>query len=185
MSKNSTRRVIAVAAAAGIAISTLAFAQSAEAQAPARKRCTAGLATGIMWDHTDPQYMKLVPTVQWKNCRGAIRQVVMETRMIDKVGGLEDTTTLTFTADVVHLPNGTQAYSNPQYVYGSYYSSGSAEFLSSPSGGALKSCTQRADGEQSVAMTGVTFYNVARAYDRSNRVILEKISPPVVCDQPG
>ena len=34
-------------------------------------------------------------------------------------------------------------------------------------------------------MTGVTFYNVARAYDRSNRVILEKISPPVVCDQPG
>ena len=181
MSKNSTRRVIAVAAAAGIAISTFAFAQSAEAQAPARKRCIAGLATGIMWDHTDPQYMKLVPTVQWKNCRGAIRQVVMETRWIDKTGGLDDTSTVTYTADVVHYPNGTQAYSNPQYLYDGW----SYSFSDSPSSSVLKSCTQLAGGSTTTMMTGVTFYNVARAYDRSNRVILEKISPPVVCDQPG
>ena len=146
------------------------------------RACQLGLATAISWEHSDPAHMGLIPAVQWQNCKGRIRKVVLETRLIDRNGGLLDSETRTYTADVVHKPSGVQFYG--QALYNAYTPIG-LSFTSRADEYGFKSCTQFVDGRTTDMWAGVTFYNVARAYDKRGRKILEKISPPVACDQNG
>ena len=143
-------------------------------------KCRPGLANGISWDHSDPQYLQQISTVTWQNCKAVIRKVVLEWRSIDAQGGLADSWQRTFTADVVHKASGRQTYSQSFYVPNGYqHMADKVEFD-------LKSCTQMANGHDATALSkGVTFYTVATAYDKHGRKVLQRSSPPVSCDQNG
>lgn len=125
--------------------------------------------------------MKIVPAVTWKNCNAAIRTVRLETRWIGKTGGLVASEEVTIKADVVHKPNGRQSYTNPM----NFYFQVVGDFVDYQTDVVYKTCTQRAGGQSNSDLDGATFYNVAQAFDKHGRKILEKISPPVVCDRNG
>lgn len=173
-----------VAGLAAVSIAASPAWAAEDASSVAAKKCAkpVGLASGIAWDHSDPLYMKIVPAVTWQNCRGAIREVTLETRVINPQGGLAATGTVSLTPDLAHKANGQQTYSKPMFLNdnGGWY----VPRLSDSSGD-FQSCVQRANGKSTTALNGYTFYTVAKAYDRNGQQILQKISPSVVCDQNG
>lgn len=145
---------------------------------PAAK-CAPGLASGISWDHSDPAYLQAITAVSWQNCKKAIRKVVLEWRSIDGQGGLRTSGRETLTADIVHKPSGKQTYSHAHFV------TAGISFSDTKYENSLKSCTQYVDGRTVTLNKGFTFYTVATAYDKHGRKILQKVSPPVACDQNG
>lgn len=174
---------VVVAAVAGLAAASMAASPAwaaNDANSVAAKKCarSAGLASGIAWDHSDPLYMKVNPAVTWQNCRGAIRKVTLELRVMSPQGGLYDNATYTLTPDLDHQANGRQTYSTSLFVYGT------GEVGDSTGSGNLQSCTKKVSGYAS-SNAGVTYYTIARAFDRNGKQILQIISPSVVCDQNG
>lgn len=171
------RNFLLAATITATAAASCLLAVPASGVAPAK--CTPGIATGIAWDHSDPQYLQLITTVDWKNCGSAIRKVVLETRRLDEQGGLKDTWTHTYTADLAHSSTGTERYNAVSFLGPSGELTGNYKSQYS-----LMNCSKTAAGKNAL-MAGITFYNVATAYDKRGRKILQKISPRVACDQNG
>jgi hypothetical protein len=170
-------RAGAVAVAAALLLGAGAVGP-ADASPTAKKKCAkpAGLASGVSWDHTDPLYMQVIGATTWQNCRGAIRKVVLEMRMMNPQGGLTDGWTQTLTPDLVHKANGQQTYS---------YAQGLDDARMFEGQGYMQACGKRTSGYSTTALTGYTWYTIAKAYDRNGKMILQTISPSVVCDQNG
>lgn len=184
-------RFVTLAIAAVVAAGLAFGAGPASAEQPAAAKCKkpAALAAGIEWNYTDPQFMRQQSNVKWQNCRGAIRTVGIETRMLAPNGGLQDTWTVTFTANTVHYANKTETKSDYMYLQSQRYRlalsfTDEAEVQQHSGYTPVASCSKFAVGG-ALDMSGYTFYIVAKAYDRNNRKILELVTPPVACGQNG
>lgn len=147
--------------------------------------CQPGLAGGLTWDHSDPAFMKVVTTSAWKNCNKQIRKVVQEYRVLNANGGLDRTEVQTWIPDVVHKPNGKEQ-KQIAYYPGFF---GSTLFWDPDHENSMEdhymTCTQHTNGEAATGLTSRTYYMVIRAYNKSGKKILEKITPTVACDQNG
>lgn len=171
-------RVSMIALSASLA--AIVTVPSAGAQSPAAQRCKASLTTGVGWDHVDPAFMFVSPSVRWTNCKGVIRQVVLELRKVNPDGGVGESYRRIYIPNILKKANRTESFrervglvTGPQAVQ---FNGGVTSF---------RSCTVLNTGDPTQVLNGMTFYTVATAFNSRGREILKASSEQVACDQRG
>ena len=175
----------AVTALTVVPVVSLVVGPAAEAQPEKPRRCAPALSTGLAWDHVDPALMFMTPSVRWKNCRGVIRQVVLDLRRVNFDGGVADAYQRIYIPNLIKKANGRQGFHDRAglVLTGSANTPGAVGFNGAIS--QFRSSVVLANGDATTALTGVTFYTLATAYDSRGREVLKKSSPIVACDQNG